>query len=76
MKNLIKQHNSKILNETPNQQQKPCNCRCKESCLLKDNTSQAQNIVYKSRIATQENHRIKYGISEGEFKLRFNNHNQ
>ena len=75
MKNLIRQHNSKMLNETPTQQQKPCNCSCKESCPLKGNC-QAQNIVYKATVATQENHLIYHETSECQFKLRVNNHNQ
>ena len=73
MKNLIKQHNSKILNKTPNQQQEPGNCKCKESCPIKGNC-QAQNIVCKATVATLKNLRIYYGTSEGEFKVQFNNH--
>ena len=69
MENLMKQRNSKILNETPAQQQNSCKCRRKETFPLKGNW-QAQNIVYKATVATQENHLIYHGTSEGEFKLR------
>ena len=65
--------NSKILSEKPTQQQKPCNCRYKESCPLKGNC-QAQNIEYKATVATQ-NHQMYHGASEGESKLQFINHN-
>lgn len=44
-KNLIIHYNSKILNETPTQQQKPCNCARKENCPIKDNC-EAQNIEH------------------------------
>ena len=37
---------------------------------------QVQNVVYKDIVATQEDHQINHGTSEGEFKLRFNNHSQ
>ena len=74
MKNVIKQHNSKILSEKPTQQQKPCNCRYKESCPLKGNC-QAQTIEYKATVPTQENHQMYHGTSEGESKLQFLNHN-
>ena len=70
-----KPYNSKILIETPTQQQKPCNCGCKESCPINGNC-QAQNVVYKATVAILENHRIYYGTSKDEFKLRLNNHNQ
>ena len=67
MKNVIKQHDSKILIKKPTQQQKPCNCRYKEICPLKGNC-QAQNIEYKAAVATQENHQMYHGTSEGESK--------
>ena len=64
------------MNKTPTQQEKPCNDRCKQRCPLKGNF-QAENIVYrKATVAIKENRQIHYGTSEGELKLRFNNHNQ
>ena len=36
VKNLIKQHNSKILNKDRDKIQRPCNCRIKEICPLND----------------------------------------
>ena len=71
---MIKQHNPKILNKAPNQQQKPGNCKCKESCPLKGNC-QAHNIVCKATVATLKNYRIYYRTSEGEFDIQFNNGN-
>ena len=73
MKNLIKQHNSKILSEAKTHQEKSCNCRNKSNCPLNRNC-QVKTIVYKATVTTQDNYRIYYGTSEGEFKTRYNNH--
>ena len=72
MKNLIKQHNSKILSEAKTHQEKSCNCRNKSNCPLNGNC-QVKTIVYKATVTTQDNYRIYYGTSEGEFKTRYNN---
>ena len=73
MKNLIKQHNSKVLSEPTSHQEKSCNCRNKNSCPL-DGNCQVKNIVYKATVTTEQNYRIDYGTAEGEFKTRYNNH--
>ena len=73
MKNLIKQHNSRVLNEPTSHQEKSCNCRNKNSCPL-DGNCQVKNIVYKATVTTEQNYRIYYGTAEGEFKTRYNNH--
>ena len=73
MKNLIKQHNSRVLSEPTSHQEKSCNCRNKNSCPL-DGNCQVKNIVYKATVTTEQNYRIYYGTAEGEFKTRYNNH--
>ena len=73
MKNLIKQHNSRVLTEPTSHQEKSCNCRNKNSCPL-DGNCQVKNIVYKATVTTEQNYRIYYGTAEGEFKTRYNNH--
>ena len=73
MKNLIKQHNSKILSEAKTHQEKSCNCRNKSNCPLNGNC-QVRTIVYKATVTTQDNYQIYYGASEGEFKIRYSNH--
>ena len=67
VKNLIKQHNSKILNKDQDKIQRPCNCRIKETCHLNGKCFH-QCMVYKAE---------KYsGASEVAFKSRYSNHTQ
>ena len=69
MKNLIKLHNQRILN--PEKTMKPCNCR--GECPLNKNC-QAEAIVYKAIVKTNEKEMIYYGSAETPFKKRFANH--
>ena len=73
VKNLIKQHNSKILNKDRDQIQQPCNCRIKESCPLNGKCLH-QCMVYKAEVSTNTTYKEYYEVSEGEFKSRYNNH--
>ena len=75
VKNLIKQHNSKILNKDPDKIQRSCNCRVKESCPLNGKCLH-QFMVYKAEVSTNTTYKEYYGASEGEFKSRYNNHIQ
>ena len=75
VKNLIKQHNSKILNKDRDKIQRPCNCRIKESCPLNGKCLH-QCMVYKAEVSTNTTYKEYYGASEGEFKSRYNNHRQ
>ena len=74
MRNLIKQHNAKILNETRNANSYGCNSRNRNSCLL-DGACQAGGIVYKATVTTNiAQPKIYIGSTEQSFKARFNNH--
>ena len=75
VKNLIKQHNSKILNKDRDKIQRPCNCRIKESYPLNGKCLH-QCMVYKAEVSTNTTYKEYYGASEGEFKSRYNNHTQ
>ena len=75
VKNLIKQHNSKILNKDRDKIQRPCNCRIKESCPLNGKCLH-QCMVYKAEVSTNTTYKEYYGTSLGEFKSRYNNHTQ
>ena len=75
VKNLIKQHNSKILNKDRDKIQWPCNCRIKESCPLNGKCPH-QCMVYKAEGSTNTTYKEYYGASEEEFKSRYNNHTQ
>ena len=74
-KNLIKQHNSKILNKDRNKIQRSCNCGIKESCPLNSKCLH-QCMVYKAEVSTNTTYKEYYGASEKEFKPRYNNHKQ
>ena len=73
MENIIKQHNSKVLNDVNQNQIRPCNCREKSECPM-DGKCLSKCIVYKAEVESNNNTRIYYGISEGEFKTRYYNH--
>ena len=73
VKNLIKQHNSKILNKDRDKIRRPCNCRIKESCLLNGKCLH-QCMVYKAEVSTNTTYKEYYGASERVFKSRYNNY--
>ena len=75
VKNLIKQHNSKILNKDRDKIQRTYNCRIKESCTLNGKCLH-QCMVYKAEVSANTTYKEYYGVSEGEFKSRYNNHMQ
>ena len=70
---LIKSYNKKILYNDPTNTEDPCNCRNKNSCPL-DGKCRSKCIVYKATIASKNSTKNYIGISEGDFKLRYNNH--
>lgn len=71
--NIIKQHNSKVLNMSSESSPRRCNCRVKESCPLNGDCLE-KCLVYKAVVSEGENTHVYYGTSEGEFKTRYNNH--
>ena len=74
LRNLIKQHNAKILDETRNANSDGCNCRKRNSCPL-DGACLASGIVYKAIVTTNIGQpKIYIGSKEHSFKTRFNNH--
>ena len=72
VKNLIKQHNSKILSKDRDKIQRPCNCIIKESCPLNGKCLH-KFMVYNAELSTNTTYKEYYGASEGEFKSRYNN---
>ena len=75
MANIIKSHNQKILNEnSTTSSEKKCNCRNKNLCPL-DGTCLTKNIIYEATVTTTSgNSRTYIGMTENEFKTRYNNH--
>jgi hypothetical protein len=74
---IIKKHNARILNTENQKPDKSCNCTKKEKCpFKKQNIScRATGIIYKAEVKSGADCKYYIGLSEGEFKTRFNNHN-
>ena len=74
MTGIIRQHNSNALNATATPNEAPLsNCRNKQTCPL-DGKCLSSCIVYRAEVIKDNNTKIYYGASEGEFKTRYNNH--
>ena len=71
--NIIKQHNSKVLSKTNDNDDRKCNCRSKPNCPL-NGECLTQCLVYKATSTTSSNSFVYYRTSEREFKTRHNNH--
>ena len=68
--NIIKQHNSKVLSKTNDNNNRKCSCRSKPNCPL-NGECLTQCLVYKATSTTSSNSFVYYGTSEGEFKIRY-----
>ena len=78
MTNLISSNNKKVTNSDNQTNGKTCNCRNKSNCPL-DNKCLADKIIYKAQVKTNDginelSIKAYFGISETEFKSRYNNH--
>ena len=77
---IITAHNKRLLNNkanspTPSPTTATCNCRKTESCPL-NGKCQQEGVAYQAVVERQDNETQSYiGITEGPFKLRYNNHN-
>ena len=75
-RSILNRHNNQILNK----QEQPitprtCNCQSRPNCPL-DGQCLSSSIVYQATVTRHDNqHQETYvGITEGEFKYRYNNH--
>ena len=75
MANIIKSHNQKILNENNGvSNERKCNCRNKDLCPL-DGACLTSNVIYEATVTTTTGDTKTYiGMTEHEFKTRYNNH--
>ena len=73
VQNLIKGHNSKLLNTENKEEQRKCNCRTKDQCPVNGDCL-ATCLIYKAEVSHSNTIQTYYGQCEGEFKLRYNNH--
>ena len=72
IEHIIQAHNAKILN-SGGAEPKPCSCRNKKNCPL-DGSCQEECLVYKAEVQSKKETKICYGMCEGKFKIRYNNH--
>ena len=73
MRDIIKQNNARILNNTPRDTPKQCSCENRADCPL-DNNCCVSCIVYSATVKSNGKENIYYGLTEGEFKIRYNKH--
>ena len=73
MKNLTKQHKSRLLKNQEHSEKRSCYCRVKNNCPL-DGKFLHECIVYRANVTTNNECKEYFGTAEGEFKLRYNNH--
>ena len=71
----IKSHNSKVLNVSNTEQGRTCSCRKNAPCPL-DGKCLTESIVYEATIKHEDTEKVYYGLTEGDFKARYNNHNK
>ena len=73
MADIIKQHNSNVLNKKIDNEGVQCNCKMKDNCPM-EGMCFAKCIVYKAEVSTENEKFMYFGASEGEFKTKYNNH--
>ena len=76
MQQIIKSHNSKIINENKNNDvKKPCNCKVKATCPL-DGKCVVNDVIYMAKVSSTNETACYIGLASGLFKFRYNNHNK
>ena len=75
MGSIISGHNKKILNASKEPApSKTCNCRNPANCPL-DGECLAESVVYKATVSVANKPtKVYYGLTEPQFKTRWNNH--
>ena len=75
MASIISSHNAKILTCIPDPDPRTCNCRDATKCPL-GGKCLAESMVYKATVTSPSRRTMAYyGLTEGAFKTRFNQHN-
>ena len=73
MGNVITKHNDKLLFQCFEQPARMCNCRNKASCPM-DGNCLRKCFVYQAQVDCANSRKYYLGMSEDEFKTRYNNH--
>ena len=74
MGNVITAHNRKILRKENHVAVKECNCRKGVSECPLNGDCRAQAVVYKAELKVGSETKNYIGLTNGEFKTRFNGH--
>ena len=75
VKKIIQSHNKRITSDVPTETV-TCNCRVKDNCPL-NGKCLTKSIIYKCDVTAPEIGKKSYiGLTEGEWKTRYNNHKQ
>ena len=70
--NIVTKHNNKLLFQSLEQPKRMCNCGDKVSCPMDGNCLQ-KCFVYQTQVDSANSRKYYLGMSEGEFKTRYNN---
>ena len=72
MSAIIATHNKKLLSDQT-EKDRNCNCRVKKDCPLRGKCC-TKTVVYKAEIQAENTTKNYIGLTEGEFKTRYNEH--
>ena len=77
MKKIMQNHNQKVLNKPPEENEKTCNCNKtnKPNCPLNGNCL-VKSVIYEAKIKTNTEEAFYIGSTENTFKERFTGHRQ
>ena len=75
VKNFIEHHNKKIEKPEQTDKEKTCNCRKKTDCPLNEECKTSA-VIYQASVRDEKGGQQSYvGLTEGEFKSRYNTTN-
>ena len=74
---IIKAHDCKIMKpvDETTTNQNTCNCRKPKNCPL-NGECLSRSLIYKATVTSEKEEKFYVGLVEGDFKKRWNNHNQ
>ena len=77
LRRIIAGHNRQVLREAePAAEAPPCNCRV-QPCIMEGRRCRESSAVYQATVSADDGSEETYvGISESQWKLRYNNHTQ
>ena len=73
MKNLIRQHNVRVLKNQEHSEKRSCNCRVNDNCPF-DGKCLRECIVYQANVVTNNECKEYFETAEGELKFCHNNY--